>query len=318
MKAICLPVKGVLYYIFVIFLSLIVRFVFIYNSIEVQVSKNNVLEYGTANYNVESLLANVSGDVVSVFKDINVNKIGTQELILSVEKENIVKKVPIEIEVVDSVAPIILLKEDEVVVNSGVNYDLLSNIVSVNDIVDGEIKYKNFSDVTEDDVNYYTIDGIVDTNVVGVNEINVIAVDKYGNKSNDSFKVKVRSHGKESSLTSVAYSLLGKPYVSGGSSLSGFDCSGFVQYVYARCGLRVSRSASTQLYDGYEVLYNNVKPGDILVWGYGINSITHTGIYVGNGKMIHAANPNDGVIVNDVATWGKWTGVRLISVRRLK
>ena len=142
-------------------------------------------------------------------------------------------------------------------------------------------------------------------------------MDKYGNVSTKTFSVKVISNGKEQTISNTAYSFLGSPYVYGGTSPSGFDCSGFVQYVYARNGLKVGRSATDQLYNGYEVSYKNARVGDIIVWGYGTNSITHTAIYVGNGLMIHASNPRDGVVVNKVDNWGSYTGVHIVSVRRL-
>lgn len=295
----------------------VLRYNYIYESIDVEVSKNAKVEYGTANYNVKDLLDNVSGDTVNIIKDVDTNIIGKQEVILEVSKNNIIKEIPIKIEVVDSSNPIISIKEEIVYVSSGISYDLNNNISSVVDVVDGDIPYKSSDEIAENDKNYYTISS-VDFNSCGSHEVEVKAVDKYGNISMEYFTVKVTSHGKESSISSIAYSLVGSPYVAGGTTPAGFDCSGFVQYVYARAGLKVSRSASTQLYDGYEVSYNNIRVGDIIVWGYGRDSVTHTAIYVGNGLMIHAATPNDGVIINKVAGWGNYSGVHIVSVRRLK
>ena len=295
----------------------VLRCELIYKSIDVEVSDNTKIEYGIANYNIEDLLDNVSGDSVNVVKDVDTNIIGEQEIVLEISKSNISKEIPITVEVVDTVEPVISIKEDIVYVNCGTSYDLNGNISSVVDNVDGNIEYKNINDVSDDDINYYTISS-VDFNTCGTKDVEVKAVDKFGNTSVETFKVKVTSHGKESSISSVAYSLVGSPYVSGGTTPAGFDCSGFVQYVYARCGLSISRSASTQLYDGYEVSYSNIRVGDIIVWGYGRNSVTHTAIYVGNGLMIHAATPSEGVVINKVAGWGNYSGVHIVSVRRLK
>ena len=289
----------------------------IYNSISVKVSKNTKVEYGSANYKVEDFLDEVSGDKVNVLKDVNPNVYGEQEIILEVSKENIKKEIPITVEVVDSVAPEIKIKNEVIYVNVGSYYDLKKNVESVTDVVDGELVYVSNSKIKESNKNYYTISD-VNFNTCGTKDVEIKAVDKYGNVSTKSFQVKVISNGKEQTLSNVAYSLLGSPYVYGGTSPSGFDCSGFVQYVYARAGIKVSRSASTQLYDGYEVSYSNIRVGDIIVWGYGRDSVTHTAIYVGNGLMIHAATPKDGVIINKVSGWGNYSGVHIVSVRRVK
>lgn len=288
----------------------------IYNSITVDVSKNRVVEYGTESYDTVAMLSNVSGSV-SVLKDVNTNKVGEQIVLFQIEKDNVKKNVPVAIEVVDSMAPIIELGAEILYVNSGKSIDIKSNIISVTDNVDGELKYIDSNDVSEENVNYYTINGSVDTNVVGSYQIEIKAVDSANNVTIKNFNVIVISHGKENSIKNVAYSLLGKPYVYGGASLSGFDCSGFVQYVYARNGMLIGRGATDQLYAGYEVSYSNIRVGDIIVWGYGVNNITHTSIYVGNGLMIHAANPNEGVVINQVAGWGDYTNVHIVSVRRL-
>ena len=288
----------------------------IYDSINVKVAKNTKVEYGSANYKVEDILVEVSGDKVNVLKDVNTNVYGEQEIILEVSKNNIKKEIPIKVEVVDSVAPEIKIKKDVIYVNVGSYYDLSKNIESVTDAIDGELKFVSNDKVNESNKNYYTISS-VNFNTCGTKSVEVKAVDKYGNVSTKTFSVKVISNGKEQTISNTAYSLLGSPYVYGGTSPSGFDCSGFVQYVYARAGIKVSRSASTQLYDGYEVSYSNIRVGDIIVWGYGRDSVTHTAIYVGNGLMIHAATPADGVIINRVAGWGNYSGVHIVSVRRV-
>lgn len=118
-------------------------------------------------------------------------------------------------------------------------------------------------------------------------------------------------------LVQLAYSLIGSPYVAGGNSPLGFDCSGFVQYLYSRVGISISRSTSTQIRDGVAVSYENAQPGDILLWGYSDGVPTHSAIYVGNGQMIHATNPRQGVIASDVAAWTRGSGTSVIAVRRI-
>lgn len=290
----------------------------VYNSIDISVSKDMKIEYGNNNYDIKNFINKVSGKLVSISRDININEVGVQEAVLEIEKNSVIRKVPIVIEVVDTSMPIINLKDDVINVNCNTSYDIYSNIVDVRDDFDGILEYKESSLVDDKSVGYYTVIGSLDTSVVGSNNIEVRAVDNAGNITIKNFVVNVVTHGKEISIKNVAYSLLGSPYVVGGNSPSGFDCSGFVQYVYRRVGLDVSRSAGTQLYDGYAVSYDNVRIGDIIVWGYDLEHITHTAIYVGNGLMVHAANPDEGVIVNRIDNWGTWSGVHVVSVRRIQ
>ena len=108
-------------------------------------------------------------------------------------------------------------------------------------------------------------------------------------------------------------------YVAGGADPSvGFDCSGFVYYLYSRIGISISRSSSTQIYDGVPVSYDQAKPGDILSWGYVAGSPTHSALYIGNGQMIHATNPAMGVVVSNVADWTRGSGTHIIAVRRIQ
>ena len=83
-------------------------------------------------------------------------------------------------------------------------------------------------------------------------------------------------------------------------------------------GINVSRSTSTQLYDGYPVSYQSAQPGDILLWGYGDGNVSHSALYVGNGQMIHATNPSQGVILSDVNYWLNGSGTYIVSVRRIQ
>lgn len=93
-------------------------------------------------------------------------------------------------------------------------------------------------------------------------------------------------------IISVAESYLGVPYVWGGTSPSGFDCSGFVQYVFKKCGYSLSRVADAQYNNGYAVSYSNLAPGDLVFFErtYATNGISHVGIYTGGGYFIHCAS----------------------------
>lgn len=103
----------------------------------------------------------------------------------------------------------------------------------------------------------------------------------------------------ESAVVDSARKYLGTPYVWGGTSPSGFDCSGFVQYVLAENGKSVPRTTQEQFAGGQAVDKSNLQAGDLVFynWQCGTDA-THVGIYEGNGKMIHA--PHSGDVVKEV------------------
>ncbi|KAB1645424.1 hypothetical protein F8O06_04970 [Pseudoclavibacter sp. CFCC 14310] len=109
----------------------------------------------------------------------------------------------------------------------------------------------------------------------------------------------------DSDAVTIAYRYLGTPYVWGGTTPDGFDCSGLVQYVYAQLGIRLPRVDTAQRAAGTQVNRDEARPGD-LVWKPG-----HIGIYIGGGRMIHAPKPGDVVKVSSVDAVGMTTFVRI-------
>jgi cell wall-associated NlpC family hydrolase len=86
-------------------------------------------------------------------------------------------------------------------------------------------------------------------------------------------------------------------YVYGGNSLStGIDCSGLVQQIYRQLGINVPRTTWEQAKNGREVPVSDIRPGDLVFY----NDYGHVGIYVGNGKIVHAANSRLGVITSNL------------------
>ena len=289
----------------------------IYDSISISTVKTPIVEYGSANYDIDKLIKNVDGTIVSVKQDIVTDSVGVQELILVVSKGNISKEIPVSIEVKDSIGPEIVIENDIIEIEQGTNYDILSNITNVYDNIDGDISYIDTNSVSDDSCNYYTYYSDFNYNVPGEYVVNINAVDKNLNSTSKSFKIVVNKRSVGETVSSIAYSLVGSPYIMGANGPYGFDCSGFVQYVYSRLGIYISRSSSTQLYDGVAVSYSDILPGDIINWGYSNGVSTHSALYVGNGKMIHAANPSMGVIISDVGYWLSVSGTQIIGVRRI-
>lgn len=98
-----------------------------------------------------------------------------------------------------------------------------------------------------------------------------------------------------SSIAAMAKSHLGSPYVFGGSTPSGWDCSGFTQYVYGKAGVSLPHNAAAQRASGKLVRTSNPQPGDLVFQ----SNDSHVGIYIGGGKMIGAQNPSVGTVVRD-------------------
>ena len=94
-------------------------------------------------------------------------------------------------------------------------------------------------------------------------------------------------------ILDTAKKYLGTPYVWGGTTPSGFDCSGFAQYVYGKCGYNITRTTYTQWdNDGVVVSRDELVPGDLIYFGYN-DAPNHVGIYVGDGMMIHSPRTGD-------------------------
>ena len=101
----------------------------------------------------------------------------------------------------------------------------------------------------------------------------------------------------------LALSFVGSPYVYGGSSPKGFDCSGFTSYVYKQFGISLNRTCSGQLDNGTPVSMSELIPGDLVIFKKYANSsqrASHVGLYIGNGQFVHASTYGVGVIVSNM------------------
>lgn len=106
-------------------------------------------------------------------------------------------------------------------------------------------------------------------------------------------------------IISTSMNYIGVPYVFGGTSPSGFDCSGFVRYVYARYGIHLPRMADEQYYAGTPVSLSRLQPGDLVFFTTYTEGISHSGIYIGDGEFISATSSRGVAIARmDRGYWG--------------
>lgn len=123
----------------------------------------------------------------------------------------------------------------------------------------------------------------------------------------------VASSGNGSSVVATANQYIGSRYIYGGTAPSGFDCSGFTSYVYKKYGVSLSRTAAGQYSNGVAVSKGELQPGDLVMFGK--SGINHVGIYIGGGKMIHAANPSRGVTTDTINSG--YYGTNYVGARRI-
>ncbi len=115
-----------------------------------------------------------------------------------------------------------------------------------------------------------------------------------------------------SSIVQTASRYLGVPYVYGGTSPAGFDCSGLVQYVYAQHGIKLPRVASDQANAGTKISsMSQLLPGDLVCFSNNMNGyVDHIGIYIGNNQIIHASSSAGKVVISSLS--GSWYQTRFV------
>ncbi len=119
---------------------------------------------------------------------------------------------------------------------------------------------------------------------------------------------------KGQQIVNEASKYLGVRYVYGGTSPSGFDCSGLVQYVCRKVGVSVNRTSRDQYKNGVAVAKSNLQPGDLVFFSKG-STISHVGIYAGNGQVIHSPRPGKSVCYASLASMSSYS--RYVGARRV-
>ena len=100
-------------------------------------------------------------------------------------------------------------------------------------------------------------------------------------------------------VVGIAMQYLGTPYVWGGASPAGFDCSGFTMYVYGRMGVSLPHNAAAQYGYGSPVSSGDLQPGDLVFF----DGLGHVGLYIGGGQFIHAPHTGDVVKISSISGW---------------
>jgi cell wall-associated NlpC family hydrolase len=114
-----------------------------------------------------------------------------------------------------------------------------------------------------------------------------------------------------SQVVKTAMKYVGTPYARGGTSPAGFDCSGFVMFVYGRAGVRLPHGAGAQYQLGSSVAREDLQPGDLVFF----DRLRHSGIYIGDRRFIHATKPGDVVKISGLDE--EWYRRRWVGARRL-
>lgn len=124
------------------------------------------------------------------------------------------------------------------------------------------------------------------------------------------------SNEKANKAVDLAKGKIGKSYVWGATGPNSFDCSGLTSWAYKQVGISIPRTSSAQSTHGKSISKSNLEPGDLVFFSTnGTGKVSHVGMYIGNGNMVHAANPSKGVRTDSINSsyYSKsWKGARRV------
>lgn len=259
----------------------------------------------------------------------------------------------IKVNVQDTKKPIIDIK-DNITLEEGDSFDL-NSYVKITDEIDGEIteqitlkNEEEYNEIKEKVIankgliekpllnvtmydttvknNYVGILGSVDVNTIGTYTIKFMAVDKYYNITEKELTVNIEKK-KDIVEKNMGHIIdwmnarVGNPYVWGGNGPVGYDCSGLMQQMYYTLGISIPRVAQDQSFVGEAVSLDmsTWRTGDMLFFTNASGYAEHVGMYMGDGIMIEAANPRDGIIRHSVnySMLGENGTMNITRVRRI-
>lgn len=126
---------------------------------------------------------------------------------------------------------------------------------------------------------------------------------------------------EKTTLMEVVNDLYGVPYKSSGKTKKGFDCSGFTRYVFDKLGVELPPNSASQYRLGTAVEKQDLQPGDLVFFNTNGRSVSHVGIYIGDGTFVHSESGR-GVVntkLNDPYYWSKrYVGAKRISIPALE
>lgn len=189
-------------------------------------------------------------------------------------------------------------------------------------MVIGQISHGERLQVIEQSDSFFAVDcfgmtGYIPTSQVLCNEQGECYVNCpiYSEQSELFFRYRAdAAQTMQDSAAEMSQTLLGVPYVYGGMSPSGFDCSGFTYYIFAKQGIELHRCADDQLRDGLIVAQEDLQKGDLVFFAtYGPWIASHVGVYIGDGKMIHAGSKGITRSSLDAEYWAsRYVGARRV------
>ncbi|KAA0966834.1 NlpC/P60 family protein [Sporosarcina sp. ANT_H38] len=129
------------------------------------------------------------------------------------------------------------------------------------------------------------------------------------------FVGKVEASSKSADILQTATSLIGVKYSYGGNTTGGFDCSGYVSYVFKQHDINVSRTTTSMHASGTPVSKDDLETGDLVFFNTSGKGVSHVGIYIGDGKFSHAST-SKGVRVDKLSDPYYW-GERYVGAKRI-